>query len=532
MITSLKKGVRGLSWITSEGADKWLPVALLDDPKKFLRETPPVRVIKESPVRSALIVSALKRDLFLKRYKVRGIKEGLKYSFIPSKAQREWVMARLAVSRGIPTPLPFAVGEARKWGVLKEAFLITQAISVSLPLIELVQESEKDDYIWCAARLIKMVHEAGLFHQDLHAGNILVQRDEGQLYLIDLHRCKAMRKVSERRRLWNLAQFLYSINRWMATEERERFLRLYYNEGQASEEKPAQVLKNIEMLQKKIHRRHIKSRTKRCLKNSGGFFTLKRKAWQIWARRRWKVEELLEIIQIHKSIAEEKKEGLIKDDRRTTLTLLEFAERRICVKEYRYESAGLKIKALVQGSKARKGWFQGNGLLVRGIEGINPEALLQKRRWGYLQESFLIMETLADYLELKKYLGIFKDPHRNVARKRAFIKGLAAFMANLYKLEITHRDLKISNIMVKEDGNTWYFTLTDWEDLRLDKHISDRRIIKGLVQMNTSTPFFISLKDRIRFLKEYCAIIGKDEIRALYRVVIKRSEKRGWATFI
>ena len=277
----------------------------------------------------------------------------------------------------------------------------------------------------------------------------------------------------------------------------------------------------------------MKIRTKRCHKRNDGYFVAKIDRWLVCSREGWKIENLLEIVNQHKDSFFAEKEGVVKEDRRTAVTLFEFAGKRICVKEYRYKSIGLKLKELLRGSKARKGWVKGNEILERGIKGTNPVAFLEKRRWGYLQEAFLIMETHPHFIELRRYLkDNFGDSQANLAKKKAFIKELAAFIAKLYNLKIAHRDIKISNILVKEIDNSWCFALTDWEDLELDKQITGKRLIKGLVQMNSSTPLFISFWDRSRFLKEYFILIGRDDIKKVYREVIKGSEKKGWASVI
>jgi serine/threonine protein kinase len=532
MIRAQKKYTGGLTWFIAEGADASFPPSLLDNPITFLRKHRPYRLIKDSLVRTALIIPGPRGDLFLKRYKIQRFTDELKYLILPSKAQREWKMARLALHRGIPTPFPLAMAERRRWRVLRDALFITQAISPSVPLIEMLHEKGYEDLIFRAALLIKQIHEAGFFHQDLHAGNILVNSNDEELYLIDLHRSRSMRRISGRRQLWNLAQFYYSVRGRLTSGAKEECLRLYYNDkGDISQRGIADVVRRIERLEDRIHRRHMKSRTKRCLKNSGGFYVTKEDGWRMSARRGWKTDELLEAVQEHKDILVKGKEGLIKEDRRTAITLFDFMKRRICVKEYRSEGALLRFKELFRRSKAWKGWLMGNGLVVRGIADITPLALLERRRWGLRQEAFLVMESPPDYRELRSYLQeICGDPHLHREKKQAFIKALAAFMASLYNLKVAHRDLKISNILVKENGNGWCFALTDWEDIGLDREISGKRLIKGLIQMNTSTPLSIRLKDRLRFLKAYFALIERADTGAVSREVVKESERRGWAT--
>jgi tRNA A-37 threonylcarbamoyl transferase component Bud32 len=520
-------GVRGWRWTIAEGTAEWLPASLLDDPETFLLDNPPQKSLKESLVRTISICSGPHGELLLKRYKIRGLTEGLKYLVVPSKARKEWQMAHRAVRKGIPTPLPLAMAERRKKRFLRDAFLITQAIVPSRPLIELIPEGRQEDLFFRTARLFRGAHEAGLFHQDLHAGNILVGMGEKELYLIDLHRSRFTRSVSKHRRLWNLAQFFYSLKGWLSPEDKKTFLQRYDEEGDTLEGGLELGLAKIERLEERIYRRHMKSRTKRCLKASGGFYVAKEDGWRIWCRRGWKLQQLLKIVTKHKDIVAKGKEGLIKDDLRTAITLFNYKETRLCVKEYRYQGIWRRLKELFRRSKASRGWLMGNGVVVRGVGGITPQALLEKRARGLLQEAFLIMESPPGYVELDRYMvQAFGAQGQDDTRKDAFLRAAAGFMAALYLRNIIHRDLKTCNIMVQERDDTWNFGLVDLDDVQLDKKIRRSEFLKGLIQLHTSTPLFIEMQDRIRFLARYLRLIKKDDISNLARGVIEGSKGR------
>jgi tRNA A-37 threonylcarbamoyl transferase component Bud32 len=521
-----KRGMMGWRWRIAEGAAHWLPPALLDDPEAFLLHNPPQRPLKESLVRTAFIIPGPKGDLFLKQYKIRGLTEGWKYLVLPSKARREWQMTQQALAKGIPIPVPVAMAERRKGLFLEDALLVTQAISPSCPLIELIPEGGHKELLFQAAGLLRQAHEAGLFHQDLHAGNILVGMAEKKLYLIDLHRSRFLRSISRRRRRWNLAQFFYSLQAWLTPEDRKALLQQYDEAEDTFKGGLTQGLKEIERQEVRIHRRHMRSRTKRCLKQSSGFSVTKAHGWQIWCRRGWKSEGLLKIVARHRAIVAKGKEGLIKADRRTAITLFNYKETRLCVKEYRYQRLWQSGKELFRRSKACRGWLMGNGLVVQGIGGIIPQALLEKRRRGFLQEAFLIMETPPGYVELDRYMVKAFAAQKDDARRASFLDAFAGFMAYLYLHRIIHRDLKTCNIMVQEGTDTWHFGLVDMDDLRLNKKIGIRRLLKGLIQLHTSTPLFMEMSDRVRFLRRYLQLIGRADIREIIKEVIKGSRGR------
>jgi tRNA A-37 threonylcarbamoyl transferase component Bud32 len=522
-----KRGVGGWRWTIAEAAAHWLPPALLDDPEAFLLRNPPQRPLKESPVRTISICSGPHGQLFIKRYKIRGLAERLKYLVVPSKARKEWVMAHRALRKGITTPLPLAMAERRNRRLLQDAFLITQAIVPSSPLIDLIPEKGQEELLFRTARLLRGAHEAGLFHQDLHAGNILVEMEDKKLYLIDLHRSRFAGSVSRDRRLWNLAQLFYSLKGWLSTGDKKAFLQQYDEEKDIFKGKLEAGLKEIEGQEERIYRRHMKSRTKRCLKNSSGFFVVKEDNWQIWGRRGWKPDQLLKIVTKHRDIVAKGKEGLIKDARRTAISLFNYKETRLCVKEYRYQGTWQPLKELFRRSKGRRGWLMGNGLVVRGVGGIIPQALLEKRRRGLLQEAFLIMESPPSYVELDCYMVKAFGAHRqDDTRKDAFLRAAAGFMSALYLRNIIHRDLKTCNIMVQEREEAWNFGLVDMDDVQLDKKIRSSELLKGLIQLHTSTPLFMEMSDRIRFLSRYLQLIGRDDVREIMRKVIKGSRGR------
>jgi len=523
---SYKRGVKGLRWTIVEGTAQQLPSLLLDDPETFLCKHPPQKVLKESPVRTVSIISGPRGRLFLKRYKIRGLKEQLKYLVVPSKARKEWEIARRALRKGIPTPVPLAMAERRKGRFLRDAFLITQAIVPSSPLIELFPRRHEDLLI-NAARLIRQAHEAGLFHQDLHAGNVLVGGKDNKLYLIDLHRSKSVRRLSKHRRLWNLAQFFYSLKGWLSHQDKEAFLQQYDKEKDTFQEGFTEGLQKIDRLEERLYRRHMRSRTKRCLKDSGGFYVAQDDSWRIWARRGWEPQALLKLIKKHKNIVATGTDGLIKTDRRSAISLFNYMKTRICVKEYRYTGGLGRIKDYFRRSKACRGWLMGNGLVVRGIGGIIPQALLECRSRGFLKEAFLIMETPPGYIELDRYMvGTFGASPQKGAKKHAFLEALAGFLAELYLLKIAHGDLKTCNIMVREEQKGWKFGVVDMDDIRLDRNIRPRRFLKELIQLHTSTPLFIGMDDRIKFLSRYLRSIGRDDIGEIINGVINGSRGR------
>jgi tRNA A-37 threonylcarbamoyl transferase component Bud32 len=412
-------------------------------------------------------------------------------------------------------------------GMLEAAFLIMEHVPCTRTLLELVIDKGRDEFLLPVAPILRNLHDAGLFHRDLHGGNILVQPDTDRYYVIDLHACRQVRRMSQYRRLWSLAVFFYSFGRCLTPETRERFLDLY-DRGENRIGDRETKLQQLDDLQDGLYRRHMKSRTKRCLKNSGSFYRAKRNGWHIWAQRAWDVSTVLEVAGRHRALRERGGQEVLKQDRRTVLTVFDVSGTRVCVKEYRYPVLLSRLKDRLRGIKAKKGWVTGNGLTVRGIDAIRPVALLQRSTWGLPAEALLIMTSPPDYVELDRYvIATFgNEAHVQNARLERFVRAVAKFLAVLYQRRIYHGDLKTCNVMVRDCEDQWNFGLIDMDDVRLDKELTHRDVVCELVQLNTSTPLVIDARRRFRFLRDFCRVTGSRNEGDLSTKVVARCKGR------
>jgi hypothetical protein len=91
-----------------------------------------------------------------------------------------------------------------------------------------------------------------------------------------------------------------------------------------------------------------------------------------------------------------------------------------------------------------------------------------------------------------------------------------------------HKDMKTCNILVSENDHSWNFRLLDLEDVVLDKRVTEKKLFRNLLQLNTSTPRAITRMDRMRFFKEYHRLnpIVRNQ-KILLRRLIEESRKRG-----
>ena len=123
--------------------------------------------------------------LYVKRYRHRRGLARLAPLLRGSPARREWKKALELSRRGIPTAMPVALGEDLRAGIPSDSLLVTREIPASqsldqflldeLPRWTATEQRATRRWLACSlARLVAATHRAGVRHDDLHAGNILV----------------------------------------------------------------------------------------------------------------------------------------------------------------------------------------------------------------------------------------------------------------------------------------------------------------------------------------------------------------------
>jgi tRNA A-37 threonylcarbamoyl transferase component Bud32 len=500
-----------------------LPSTFFEDPISSIQKMKG-EVIKESKLRFAAIFTLPNgRRIFFKRNITKGWLESLKYLLLPTKARKEWFVAYQLQKRELNIPQPLGWMEKIRWGFVKESYYLSEAIGSGVSLIDdpaVLRESLwRDEF----AKTVRKIHDRGLFHKDLHAGNFLWNGQS--LFLTDLHRAKIVRTLSLNQRLWNLSQLFHSLRPIWKEGDHLRFIEKYLEENPFYLQKKGELTQKVHSLMGRFQKRQWRSRSKRCLMESTEFSILKEKGIHYYYRRDFPLDRLGKVIGEHLRIATERPSALVKQSPEVLISILNDGRNRICVKQFRYPHFLNSFKEQFRRSKGLKAWVAGNGLIIRGIPSLKPMALMESRNWLGLRESFFLIEASEADQELDRYiLKGFKD----FKEKRLFIKTFAQWLAYFHKMGLYHRDMKTCNILVSKSGENWNFHLLDLEDLLLDERVDEMRLFRNFLQLNTSTPKIITKADRFRFFKEYLSLnpIIKNR-KGFLRRVIEESRRRG-----
>lgn len=499
-----------------------LPSHFFEDPLSFTQEMGG-EVLKESRFRWAAILRLPGgQRIFLKRDRTKGWSEFLKYLFLPSRARKEWLVSYQLQNRNLPIPKPLGWMEKGRMGVVKESYFLCEAIGSGISLDDFLRSDQRAPFNELVD-LVKKIHDSGLFHGDLHTGNFLWNGES--LCLTDLHSAKIVGRLSLHQRLWNLAHLFHSLRSFWTETDFMRFLQEYFKEDSAFSEGKGEILQKIYSVMDRLQKRQWKSRTKRCLKESTEFSIQKEKGTRYYHRRDVPLEVMKGVVEAHLRLKMENPSGLVKLSPEVTLSILEGGGKKMSVKNYHPLKILDGLKEHFRRSKGLKAWIGGNGLRTRGIPSLRPLGLVEKRNYLGLKEGFFLMEVLEGAQELDRF--ILKNL-KDFDERRLFVKAFAQWLSRYHTMNVYHKDMKTCNILVSKDLERYGFYLLDLEDVRLNGKVSQMKLFKTLLQLNTSTPKIVTTTDRFRFFKEYlkCNPVVNDRKRFVRRLVdeSKRSE--------
>ncbi len=176
--------------------------------------------------------------LFAKRNRARSTWRALRHRLFGSKARREWATGWALTRCGVLTGRPVIVAERREGGLVRENFLVTEAISAERTLRDhLALASERGDdptpLLAPLAAFVRDLHSMRFHHDDLSADHLWIDTrgDATRFGVIDLDGSRFRRRLSARHRTMNLFQILRSIPpRLLSAAQREAFLAAFHGE--------------------------------------------------------------------------------------------------------------------------------------------------------------------------------------------------------------------------------------------------------------------------------------------------------------
>lgn len=174
-------------------------------------------------------------DLAVKWNHRRGWRGALSDALDGSRAARAAAGAEVLAELGLPHPETLAYAEERRFGAVRESFLITRFLADTEPLpiaLAALRDApqRRRALVRAVADCVGTLHAADFDHADLKHSNLLVGRD-GRIVLLDLDTLVPRRRVTWRRvvrALGQLESYAVDLYPWLPRTDRARFLRAYF----------------------------------------------------------------------------------------------------------------------------------------------------------------------------------------------------------------------------------------------------------------------------------------------------------------
>jgi len=482
-------------------------------------------------------------DVYVKHFRATNPVSLIHQCLKQGRARKEFDVALELAQVGVPTITPIALGERRRHGLLLESYLISESIADGITLFDLI-----DRRLMTAGgpispelrfhladelgRLAGRIHNAGVEHRDLHERNIIVRagRTGGlELFMLDLHELRR-RPGGE----WKWAERdlgrmgRYFTLRTTATDRR-RFFRAYAMERSLGLETTRQRAKEIET---EVFESRADFWRRRDQRGPAKYNRINE--FIAFGVRAFAVPELpAEFVRRLMTNPDGVFDNVVawwKQGRSTRVAAVDMPAIRhadpLVFKQYFFKGWHESLATVLRPNQAERAWNHGAALLLRELPTPRPLMLVHKTAAGLPVQSYLLCERVPGALGLCDYLEQRIKTAASHAERRRIIEGVVDETARLLRMlhdrQVTHRDLKASNVLAEptEDPARPKLWLIDLDGVTTWKKVPERHRAQNLARINVSFFRFdwLTLADRMRFLRTY---MGRDFFD-------RRKRKRLW----
>jgi len=459
-----------------------------------------------------------KGNVVMKHYRRDGLLDRLATLFFPPPCEREWKMSALLAQRGVPTPRALALGTRRRGVGVAEGFFVTREVEFG--------RASDDESLWNRAffhalgGFVRLLHDADVFHPDLHLGNILLGEGAGNFFVVDLHSLGPLIGLTPTQALENLSHIRNSLPleaaHWFAP-----FLDGYFAPGDPPGLGRLDAAVAAQERAAAMHHRIARRLQDRCLRQSSSYAVTQRFGRSVFHPRHIAPDIVLLAFDAFFS----SEHPLLKEDRSAVLrTGFRVDDRPVLIKLYRPCGITQFIRALFRRGRGRTAWRNGRGLVVRGIPCAEPLAYIRDAVPILAPREAVLLVHLRDSCELDRLLGEELDP----SRRRCLAQECGRALGRVHSRNVYPHDLKACNVLVEETQEGFLFRLVDHDGASFPRTLSFKQKVRNLAQLNNSVPRALTRTDRLRFCIAYASsFANRPDPRRLFRAVWRRARDRG-----
>ncbi|EKD53706.1 MAG: hypothetical protein ACD_60C00160G0028 [uncultured bacterium] len=359
-------------------------------------------------------------------------------------AMRELAGIEILTVSGVPTPKLLYYGTAQKKRV---HVLLFEYISESKSLETVWQEKKdlRDLALLMQAVTIELAtqHVLGILQHDLHLKNFLLK--ENQIFTLDAGSIECSHTpLPKKTSLDHLGLFFSQLG--VGTEELQQTLFEVYTKARGWLVKKADVA-YLEAAIRKWNQRRFQQYESKLTRHCTAFARI---AWPqvlIMYDRTYYLPEFKAFLANPENVFQQKNTVILKAGRTSTVAKVTLDNKNFVVKRYNIKNITHWLRRCFRPTRAFTSWRLSHLLRLFGIKTAKPVAFIEKRFLGLRHKSYFVMEYingahLGEYFQEEQ----LKDTHEAVALR------IMTLFKNLAKLNMSHGDLKMTNILIENDS--------------------------------------------------------------------------------
>jgi tRNA A-37 threonylcarbamoyl transferase component Bud32 len=204
-------------------------------------------------------------------------------------------------------------------------------------------------------------------------------------------------------------------------------------------------------------------------------------------------------------------------------------DKRVYFKQYLCRSVWDFVKDFVRASRAERA-FKATEMLDENGFDVPTIIAMGRFRHGFCHTTnFLVTLEIEDAEQIYQFISdLQKDGKLETRDRRELIRAFGQAIGKMHAKGIFHGDLRLGNILARQEKGRWRFFFLDNERTRKFYRLPARLRLKNLVQVNMFPPAAMSNTDRMRFFREYWAENEKAKIKKadLVEKVLKKTRRR------
>ncbi|HEX4147714.1 MAG TPA: lipopolysaccharide kinase InaA family protein [Pirellulales bacterium] len=472
------------------------------------------QVVKHGARRTVYRVDLAERTIFLKHYRCRELWDMGRHLFRASASRREYRKAVELARRSVPTIRPIALGEAWRSGVVADNFLITEGIPHAVSLQTYVAQwlpqfplDEQRRLRWkltrAMARICAAAHEAGVFHDDFHGGNVLVRVDTcsgcaddpalPELFLVDLPGIRFSGPLNWSRSRQSLIMLNSDWSEKVSLVERWRFWRAYLAQREGWKlADPRRAAGEIAWLTRDYACRIQRGRAKRALHTNRDFYLLDKPHARGPAVADLAPADLVRLLEeperfrrdaANHSANESGGSWTVRGELSVAGQAMPVAWQRLPARPW-WHAWSMRTGR----SRALWSWYVGHALLERGIATPRPLAVRVPRSWDAGSPSYLATTWIDGAVDLESYARRLAtaDSTERLARSAQCARSLGRLLGRMHAWRIAQRELTARNLLVREQPDSLEVWLANVGSIRLRRRLTYREQVQNLARLAAS----------------------------------------------